>query len=144
MLPMPRRNENCFKHDSQKLRVFLHKPMEFLVVRRSRRFRCQEPLKDILAYMIEGQYLDEQDPDYYLDFIEHFRLSVYDKFSESKKQDFSLRLKITLDEILKGENVDYNKIFYAEAKHGFNTQDEAKEIFQLIWNTFFGESKEVI
>jgi hypothetical protein len=97
----------------------------------------KDPLKDILAYMIEGQYLDEQDPDYYLDFIDHYYSSVYENFSDTEKQDFSRKLKTCLEKILQGNDIDYNKIFYSEAKHGFNTQDEAKKIFQLIWDYFF-------
>jgi uncharacterized protein YdiU (UPF0061 family) len=97
----------------------------------------REPLKEILAYMIEGQYLDEQVTDYYLDFIEHYRSTVYENLSDAEKRDFSQRLKASLSELLQDKNADYNKIFYSEAKHGFNTQNEAREIFQLIWNCFF-------
>jgi uncharacterized Rmd1/YagE family protein len=97
----------------------------------------KDPLKDILAYMIEGQYLDEQDTDSYLDFVDHYCSSVYENFSESEKQDFSRKLRISLENILQGHDIDYNKIFYSEAKHGFNTQDEARKIFQLIWEYFF-------
>lgn len=96
-------------------------------------------LYDILAYMIEAQYLDGLVPKDYLQFIDHYLRIIDCQRDEDGRKKFREELKKVLKYILNNPHIDYNEIFMEGAMHGFNTKDEAQEVFELIWSAVIGD-----
>jgi hypothetical protein len=86
-------------------------------------------LYDILGYMVEAQYWDQNLPEDYQGFIVHYKEVVECQRNESNREEFRKKLK----DVLK-----YDEIFVAGAMHGLGSDEKAKRLFELIWQSFFG------
>lgn len=95
-------------------------------------------LTDILASMIEGQYLDEQQPAYYQDFIDFYFDFFQQDLNAKQQNSYKQGLKPVLKYLLNNPEVDCNRIFYDAAQHCFTTEDEVREVLSMIWKQFFG------
>jgi hypothetical protein len=95
-------------------------------------------LYDILGYMTEAQYWDQNLPEDYQGFIVHYKEVVECQRNESNREEFRKKLKDVLKAILNNPSLKYDEIFVAGAMHGLGSDEKAKRIFELIWQSFFG------
>ncbi|MEM6253776.1 MAG: hypothetical protein AAF821_12720 [Cyanobacteria bacterium P01_D01_bin.156] len=92
---------------------------------------------DILGSMIEAQYWDEVVIEDYMGFVEDYQERIDSQRSDAGIENFHDGLRIALKAILNRTDVDQEEIFFKGAKHGLDSQEQAKNLFEMIWNSFF-------
>jgi hypothetical protein len=96
---------------------------------------------NLLSYMIEGQYNGRGRPDEYQDFIDEFRRLQFDPLSPVEKDGLKLRLKEELRPLLRGSDDELVRLFGDGTLHGLARPAHVREVFELIWRSFFGAEK---
>jgi hypothetical protein len=96
-------------------------------------------LNGVLSGMIEAQYWGEIPIEDYLDFIEHQQETMKLHWDNDSREEYRQELKTALKAILNNPSLDYDEIFFQGAMHGLGSQDRAKQLFELIWHSFFGD-----
>jgi hypothetical protein len=94
-------------------------------------------LYDILAYMIEGQYLEATSSNDYLNFIERYLQDVDAGRDSDRSNNFRDGLRTILKILLNNPSQNYDDIFYEGAMYRMGSQAKAQKLFDLIWTSFF-------
>jgi hypothetical protein len=96
-------------------------------------------LYDILGYMIEGQYEKLQSEDYRA-YVQHYLDVIHRQRSHEKRQKFEGHLRQVLKYLLNNPVIDYETIFLEGATHGMGSQERARRVLLIIWESFFDDA----
>ena len=96
---------------------------------------------DILARMIEAQYMDGMTPDAYAGFIQDYQNVTDPQRTPESMTHFRAGLRDCLKGLLNNPHLPYDDFFEEGAMHGFGSHDDARRVFERIWIAYFGEEE---
>jgi hypothetical protein len=93
-------------------------------------------LREVLAYMIEGQYEASSLEDYRV-YVLHYRSMLRSPAQASRREHLLSCLRHTLKCVLNNPQIHCDEIFADVTDFGFGDEATARLLFEMIWDELF-------